>query len=209
MANVQRITGDVQITGSLTVTGEISGQSRSGMSTDTDQVYPLHIQGWRIWDAFQTVLTTAGTDDLGVTTGTFGTGTPYLTAGDLKAAGATSRRARTLFQLPPEYVTGSGVTIRFAAGMITTVSDGTATVDVEAWKSDRDTTIGGSDLVSTAATTINSLTFGNKDFDLNSGSLAAGDWLDIRVTIAVSDAATATAVIGAIAHAEIIFDIKG
>jgi hypothetical protein len=142
-------------------------------------------------------------------TGTFGTAPPYIGTGDVKNTTIT-RYARVAFCLPPEYVAGQSVRLTLHAGMITTVSSGVATVDVEAYKMAQDGTTGmGSDLCSTAATSIKSLTFGDKDFDITATSLAAGDWLDIRVTVNIVDSATATAVIGAILAAEMKLDIKG
>jgi hypothetical protein len=171
--------------------------------------YDLPISDFRVFDAYQTLLGTPASDDLGITTGAHGTGLPYISTGDLKAAGATTRRARILFTLPPEYVAGETVQIRFAAGMVTTVADTSATVDAEVYVSARTTLKTGSDLVSTSATTINSVTFAEKTFTVTATSLSPGDILDIRVSIAVTDAATLTAVIGAIAHAEVQCDVKG
>ena len=83
-----------------------------------------------------------------------------------------------------------------------------ATIDIECYKSNRDTGKTGSDLCATAAQSINSLTFANKDFTITSSSLLPGDWLDIRWTIATNDGATATAVIAALAAAEFLLDVK-
>jgi hypothetical protein len=63
--------------------------------------------------------------------------------------------------------------------------------------------------VSTAAMSINSLTFAERAFELTASGLAAGDVLDIRVSIACTDAATATAVIPSIAQIRLSLDIKG
>ena len=63
-------------------------------------------------------------------------------------------------------------------------------------------------LPATAATTINSLTFANKDFTITSSSLAAGDILDVRIAIAITDSATGTAVIGEIGAIEFLLDIR-
>ncbi len=147
-------------------------------------------------------------DDLAFTSGAFGTGTPYITTGDVKNTTIT-RYCRFMVQLPPEYVAGETIELRFSAGMLTTVASSVATIDCEAYKSNRDTTKTGSDLVSTAAQSINSLTFANKDFVVTSTSLSPGDWLDVRVTIAVTDSATATAVTAAIGAEELLLDIKG
>lgn len=208
MSNVATLIGDQRIIGALDVSGGITGQNRSGITSDTSQSYELPTTDFRLWDAFQTLLTTAASTALGIGTGTFGTGLPYMTTGDVKAS-STTRRARILFTLPPEFVTGGNIQTRFACGMLTTVSDTSATIDVEIYKSLRTTLKTGSDLITTAAQTINSLTFAEKVFDLSTGGLAAGDVLDIRVTITVVDSATGTAVTGAIAHAELLLDVKG
>jgi hypothetical protein len=195
----------------LRITGDLSGITglpRDSITQEDLKAYPLPIENWRVWDAFQTALGTAGTDDLGIATGTFGTGLPYITTGDVKTLTAT-RYARALFTLPPEYVAGETIQIRFATGMITTIAGTSATIDAEAYYSDRDSTIGGSDLVSTAAASINYLTFAEKTFTVNPVGRNPGDALDIRVAIATVDAATGTAVIGAIVHAEVQLDIKG
>lgn len=208
-ASTQRIPNNIIIEGDLTVQGTLPSYARTSLVQDDLKPYPLHLERWRVWDAYQTALGTAAADDLGIGTGTFATGTPYISAGDLKAAGATTRRARILFQLPPEYVAGQTVRLNAWAGMVTTVADTSCTVDFECYRSDADTTIGGSDLVTTSATSMNSLTFAAKAFDVTATSLAAGDWLDIRMTIVCTDTATVTAVIPAVAHAEVILDIKG
>ena len=204
-----RFPNNVTVEGDLTITGSLLPLLPRASLVQADvQAYDLPTTDWRVWDAYQTPLGTAAADDLGITTGTFSTGLPYITSGDSKAT-ATTRYARILFTLPPEYVAGETVQLRFAAGMLTTISDTSATVDAECYLSARTTLITGSDLVTTAATTINSLTFTEKVFAITSTSLVPGSVLDIRVKIAITDAATGTAVIGAIAHAELQCDIKG
>ena len=212
MATVQNITGDVSISGSLRLGGTLTPAlvKANILALAELQPFPIPLTDFRVWDAMQTVLPgTPATDDLGLVGGTFGTATPSIRTEDLKAAGATNKRARVLVQLPWEYVAGQSVTLRFKAGMITTVSDTTATLDVEAYKlqEDPDDAI-GSDLVSTAATTINSLTFANIDFVVTPSGLSPGDILDVRVTIAVNDAAGATAVIAAFTIAKLLADVR-
>jgi len=148
-------------------------------------------------------------DDMAISSGAFATGLPYIHTGDLMAAGATTRYARTMFTLPPEYVSAGAFQFRFASGMLTTVADTSATIDCEAYKTARSTLKTGSDLVSTSASSINSLSFAEKTFDISSTGLIAGDVLDIRVTIAINDAGASTVVDGAIAHAEALLTIKG
>jgi hypothetical protein len=151
----------------------------------------------------------ASPDDLRIVGGTFTTGVPSLQTGDLKNAGATTKYARLQVQLPAEYVAGGAVTVRLHSGMVTTVASASATVNVECYKSGRETVVTGSNLYTGAAVTCNSLTFTDKDFAITPTSLSPGDILDIRVAIAVNDSGTGTAVIGCIGSAEILLNIKG
>lgn len=204
--------GDVQVQGNLQVNGTRSPSfNRSELTQDNLAVYPLNHTDWRVWDAVQTNLPgTAASDDLSIVGGTWGTGVPSIQTGDLKNnAGVTTRYARIKFQLPPEYVAGETVTLRAYAGMITTVASTTATIDFEVYKTDRGVLVSGSDICATAATTINSTSFANKDFTITATSLSPGDILDIRMAIAVNDTATGTAVIGCAGSIEFLLDIKG
>lgn len=205
-----RFDEDVQIIGNLTVNGGTSlNLARANLVPTSGEPYPLFPFDFRVWDAFQTVLPSpAAADDLGITTGTWGTANPYLTSRDLNALGATTGYARTLFQLPPEYVSSGACSVRFAAGMLTAVASVSATVDVEIFKMNRDTLVSGSDLVSTAAQSINSLTFANYSFTVTPTSLAPGDLLDIRVAIA-ANSATGSSHFAVIAASELLLTVKG
>lgn len=209
-SQTQRVPNNLDVEGDLIVRGALPSYPRSSLTQDDFAAFQIPLERFRVWDAYATTLPgTSATDDLGLITGTFGTAPPYIGTGDVKNTTIT-RYARVAFCLPPEYVAGQSVRLTLHAGMITTVSSGVATVDVEAYKMAQDGTTGmGSDLCSTAATSIKSLTFGDKDFDITATSLAAGDWLDIRVTVNIVDSATGTAVIGAILAAEMKLDIKG
>ena len=212
MGSVTNFPGDVVIPGTLRVAGGITpAQARSSLLAESAlQAFPIPLTSFRVFDALNTNLPgTPATDDLGLVGGTFGTATPSLRTEDLKAAGATNNRARVLVQLPWEYIAGNDVTLRFHAGMITTISDGTATLDCEAYKlqDDPDDAI-GSDLISTAATTINSTTFANIDFTVTAAALSPGDILDVRITTAVNDGATGTAVIAGITSCKLLCDVR-
>lgn len=199
----------VVVQGGLVVLGSKPNYQRSDLTQESNARYKLSPLQWRVWDAIATNLpATPATDDLGLVGGTFGTGSPSIQTGDLKNAGATTRYARTTFQLPKEYVAGQSVTIRAHAGMLTTVASATATIDFEVYRSDDEAGI-GSDLCATAATTINSLTLADKDFTITAASLLPGDTLDIRIAIAVNDSATATAVTGIVGSVELLLDVKG
>ena len=147
-------------------------------------------------------------DDLRIVGGTFGSASPSIQTGDVKAQGTTTKRARFQFTLPTEYVAGQSITIRSHAGMLTTVSDGVATIDFEAYRSNDEAGI-SADLVTTAATTIKSLTLANQDFVVTPTNCLPGDTIDIRMTVSITDAATATAVIGIVGSVEVLLDVKG
>lgn len=210
MASDVRFPDGVSIAGDLKVAGNMPTRPRSNLIQEDFAQFGIRVPELRIHDAFQTPISSAASDDLGISTGgTYGTDAPYITAGDLKAAGATTRRARFLFTLPECYVAGQSVRFVAYSGMVTTVADTSCTLDFEAYAFDLDGTVGGSDLVTTSATTINSLTFAEKNFEVTASALAPGDVLDVRVSIACTDSATVTAVIPAIAHLAAALDIKG
>ena len=202
---------DVRVSGALAIkdTG-ISVQTRSSiLKQDVNAIFPIDLTSLRVWDAYHTVLPgTAATDDLALVGGTFATAPPTVSAGDLQAAGATTRYARFQFKLPECYDAGETVTLRLSAGMVTTIADTSCTIDVQAYKLDKITGI-GADLCATAAIDMNSLVFANKEFTITPGSLVAGDTFDVRVAIACTDAATGTAVTPTIAAIDLMCDIKG
>jgi len=181
---------------------------RSKLATDVKKInIPLELL--RVHDAFQTDLpTAAASDDLGLIIGTFGTDAVVVQSSDSKAA-TTTQYARFLFRLPDNYVSGEAISVAAHAGMKTTVSDTTATIDFQAYKKDDSTGLVGSDLVTTGATTINSLTAAAKSFTITPSGLVNGDELDIRVAIAIVDAATVTAVIGRIMKLYMTVSVKG
>lgn len=199
------VEGDLEVQGTL-----LPGITRAGITQEGSQVYGLTPERWRVFDAMGSNLpSTSASDDLGIYGGTAGTNFPYIGTGDVKAAGAITRYARCVVCLPPEYVAGESIFLRAIAGMITTIADGTATIDFSVFASDGDGTPDATgDRVSTAATSINSTTFANKDFALDATNLAPGSWLDILMTIAVNDAATGTAVIAAV-FPQLMLSIKG
>ena len=202
---------DVRITGVLTIKESgVAAQTRTTiLKQDALAIFPVNMTDLRVWDAIHTTLPgTAATDDLALIGTTFGSTAPRVTAGDCKTLGATSRYARFMVELPECYEAGETVTISISAGMVTTVAGTSCTLDVECYEIDK---IGGisADLCTTSATTINSLTFASKAFTITPAALTAGDVLDIRITIAVNDAASGTAVTPTIAGIDLLCDIKG
>lgn len=196
--------GDFRKGGTLT-----PGLTRAELIQENLAVYPIEWTAWRVWNAFSTNLpSTPLADDLGLVAGAFGTNSPSIRTEDLKNAGATTSYARCQVILPPEYVAGETVKLRFHAGMITTVASASATIDASLYKSDGESGI-SADLVTTGATTINSTSLADKDFEVTSSALSPGDVLDLRIAIAISDSATGTAVIGCVGAASLLLDIRG
>lgn len=209
MATVNKVTGDLEVTGNFKVGGSmVPGLGRDSLVQDDLKAYPIPFTDFRVHDAIQTVLPgTSASDDLGLYGGTFGSSQPLIRTYDVKTV-SSSLYARALVRLPAEYVAGETVKIRLSSGMVTTVADTSCTADVEAYRVDKDNSI-SSDLCATSATTMNSLTFADKDFTITSGTLGPGDVLDVRIRVTVVDSATATAVIGAFASCDLLCDVKG
>lgn len=176
---------DINIGDFLGVEGSGSGKFVKVSSAATAE-YPFALTNARVHDAMATVLpTTAANDDMAIITGTPGTDAPTLQGVDF--GGVTSdEKCAFEYVLPPQYRAASPLTIRVRGAMLTTVSDGTATVDVEAWLAGADGAV-GSDICATAAQSINSLTPANKDFTITPTDLVPGSRLIIRISFAGSD----------------------
>jgi len=209
--NPQYFNDSVVVNGDLTAANSTGTLGRAILIQDDLKPFAVPLEEWVIFDAVHNRLPSAATsDDLGLITGTYGTAPNSIRSSDAKATTVTQKMRRRV-KMPAEYVDGQTVTLRIAAGMKTTKSDGTATVDLSAYEITDAGGLGGSptDLVSTSATTINSLTAANVDFTIDPAGLAGGDEIDLLVTIAITDAATGTAVLGEIYKTTLLCDIKG
>ena len=189
----------------------ISAIARSSLTQDALVPYTIPLTDMRVWNAVQTILPAAANeDDMGLITGTWGADVPTIQGVDFQ--GATSdEKALFCFALPAEYDAANTITVRLRAAMLTTVSDGTATVDVECYKSSRDGAAAGTptDLCTTAAQNMNSLTPANYDFTITPTGLAAGDLLLFRLAFAGSDTTHAGAMVQEISQVEVLLDVKG
>lgn len=164
---------------------------------------------WRIWDS-GAPLGTPANDDLGLEPGTFGTDVFVVNAGDVKAAGAVTRKALVQIALPDYYEAGQTVTLRLRAGVDTTIADDTCTLDVDAYEvGESGDASGPTNLYGGAAQDINNTTPANYDFTITPDNLSPGDVIEILITIASNDTATATAVIPTIYKASLLFDARG
>lgn len=198
-------TNDVTFTGTITTKFD-----RTQLALDNLAAYPIPLTSLRIHNAFQTVLSgTAGTDDLGLLGTAFGTAAPTVVTSDAKAT-TIQQYARFMVQLPQEYQAGETVQIRAFAGMKTTDTDTSATIDLVVYKLTGDGGITGGDICATAAIDISgSTTNSARDFTITSATLGPGDVLDCRIAIDITDGATGTAVIGEIDYLQLLCDVRG
>ena len=179
--------------------------TRANLTQQDLQVYPVPITMCRVWDNLASLLpTTAATDDLGIIEGTWLTNDAAIQTSDGKAT-TTTQRLRFQYPLPVEYVAGQTVTLRINSGMVTTVSDSSATLDAEVIEVGAPTV----DINATALQSINSLAAADFDFTITPTNLVPGDVLDVRLTIVIVDGATGTAVIGQINSIDLLLDVKG
>lgn len=197
----------------LYVLGALPPIARSALTAESYSEFDVPLTEMRIWDAFQTVLTTAASDDLGLTAGAYATGIPYITAGSLGSAGATTRYCRFLARMPMNYVAGQAARVSLLAGITGSspnVADASCTVDLQAFKSATNVLVSGSDLISTSATSMNVTSFAAVTFDLTVTSLSPGDLLDYRINITCTDAgSTAANVVPAITKVTLQCGTKG
>lgn len=208
MSVVTRITGDLHVAGDIVCTGDGPAVARTDLTQENLAIHKIPLERFRVWDAMATNLPgTAAADDLALIHGTFGTNSPTIQTGDLKNT-TTTRYARCTFDIPHTYVDGETITIRIHGGMKTTVASASCVVDIECYLSDDEEGI-SADLCTTAAQSINSLTDADKDFQITSTAVAAGDTLDIRLTVTVTDVATGTSVIGQVGAVSVLLDVKG
>lgn len=206
------INESLSINGTVTASRFSGPMTRSNIDSDSGSVIEIPLHGWRIWDNVAANLgaTPTSTDDLAYNAGVYGTGIEYLATKDYNGAavGAVIHYARQRITLPFNYVAYSSVSIRLCGGMLLAVASVSGTALVEAYVCARSKLVSGSNLVTTAATTINSLTFADTDFALTSSALVAGTVLDLRVRITM-ESVTATSHFGAISHTEAILTLQG
>ncbi len=186
----------------------LSEFTRARHAQETSRLYMIPWTAWRVHDAMHTNLPAVGASgDLGLVGGAFGSASPSLQTEDMGGTTITEY-ARCQFCLPPEYDDGETVSVRFRAGMLNTVTDTTATIDLECHESDGEAG-GGGDLCSTGAQDIKNLVLAEKTFVITPTTLIRGAWLDLRVALALVDSANAGEMEGIIGQAYVMLDIRG
>jgi len=181
---------------------------RADLTQETTVEYPISPFLMRVHDAMQTVLPgTAANDDMALITGTPGTDAPTLQGVDFGNT-STDEKCAFIFSLPPEYTSGQPISVVVRGGMITTIANGTSTVDVECWCADDNGGVGG-DICTTAAQSINSLTPADKTFTITPTSRVAGDVLIVRLSFIGTDSGDAGVMIPEIQKVSVLLSIKG
>lgn len=205
------IAGNLTVVGTSTLTGGLSPgtNTRASLVQETGKEYYLPLELARRHDhpALQLPETPAD-DDFGIVAGTFGSNTMTLKTADFKTAGASSIYARWSFEFPVEYVTGQAASIKCRASM-SAVADTSATIDWEAFITDGQGGVVGSDIVTTAATDVNSATAADYTFSLDPTALLAGTWIEIRLKVTITDAAGGSPVICTVGKPRLLLSVKG
>ncbi|KKM00313.1 hypothetical protein LCGC14_1805670 [marine sediment metagenome] len=184
------------------------GMPRANLLQDNLQPFTIPLTEFVVWDAMHTNLPgTSATDDLALVSNGI-TDSPTIQTSDLDSAGATTRYASRLCPVPAEYVAGETLIVRFHAGMKTNAADNTATLDLQAYKSDEEEGV-SADLCTTAAIDINNTVMIDADFTVTPDDLSPGDLLLLRIAVAVNDAAGGAPVIGIVGSAKLLCDVKG
>lgn len=181
--------------------------ARSSLGQDDLQPYPILQEDWYLFDSTIHAplgATALSADDLIYTYGAAGTAEATIKATDFGGTSAT-QKARVRVTLPPEYVAGETITLRANAGMLTTVSNQTCTIDFNVYRHAAPTV----DICATAATTINSLVLANKDFTITPTACVPGDILDILMTVAGVDDTNAGVMEPVVTLVTLLLDIKG
>lgn len=193
---------------SLSGAGALSNVARASLQQDTIQPYTMPLNNMRKSASLGELLpTTASGTDMAIISGTFGSAYPTLQGEDF-GGGSTDEECAFWFTIPPEYDSGESVTLQVTAGMLTTVADGSCTLDAECYKADGSGGV-GSDLVATAAKDINSLSLSTNNFTITPTGLAAGNSLLFKLVFAGSDTGDLGVMIPTITAIAVLMDIKG
>ena len=183
--------------------------SRSKLAQEGKK-FLVPFEEFRIFDSASNAVlpNTAATDDLGFVLGTRGTSGNTIQTADAKNTTVT-QKAAFRFWLPAEYDAAETIQLVSYGGMNTTVANGTATVDFSVYSQSIDDNTHSADLITTSAQTINSLTFAAQTFDVTATGLSNGNVLNCLMTVAITDSATGTAVIGQFTQVYFLLDVRG
>lgn len=183
--------------------------ARSKLALESKKLW-LPLENLRIFDSSSNAVlpNSAAADDLGLIVGTLATDGHSIQSSDAKATTVTQKAAFT-FTLPAEYEAAGEISLVAHAGMLTTVSDDTATIDFSVYHKAEADLAHSADLNTTGALTINSLTLAAKTFVITPTSRVNGDEFGVLMTIAITDGGTGTAVLGLISKLHVLIQVRG
>lgn len=150
------------------------------------RTYPIPMAAYRVWDAMATNLPgTAANDDLGLSTGTFGTSTVSLITRDCKAVGSNVvGYARVQVPVPPSYVAGEAISLVVTGYMVDGTPSQSAELDAQVYNTAAPTV----DICATSAYDMLAVVAAtDKTFTITPTNVSAGQLLDIRLSMAIDD----------------------
>lgn len=179
---------------------------RSKLATDSLVPFRIALGDVRVFDAFITFLpSTAATDDLALIGGTHGSAAPQL-EGVLATGSATeTQKCRFVFALPAEYLSAGNIRLRVTCNVTQGEGEGTKTIDADVVSNDDDGTV-SADINETDPVTIDDTPTG-REFTITPTGLAAGDELDVVLTLVVEDGGLDAT--GEIERIDVLLDVKG
>lgn len=198
-----------KITTATITQNEISATAdiaRSQLVTETLTPFRVALGDVRVFDAFITFLpSTAATDDMALIGGTHGSAAPQL-EGVLATGSATeTQKCRFVFSLPAEYVAAGLIRLRVTCNVTQGEGEGTKTIDADVVSNDDDGTV-SADINETDPVTIDDTPTG-REFTITPTGLAAGDELDVVLTLVVEDGGLDAT--GEIERIDVLLDVKG
>lgn len=208
--NNTTFTGESIFNGTMRLPSNINGEiGATNLAQRVLQQFLLPLQDFVVHNAIQSGLPNpSAADDLGLYGATYATNAPQILTYDVKSAGAVTLYARFPNLIVPAcYDTGETIELFIHTGMEGALADTTATLDVEVLVNDGEGGYSGADRYVGAALDVNSLTWASKQFDLGTG-LTPGDHLDIRLTLAVNDAAGGSSVQAGISRVTLRCDTR-
>jgi len=136
--------------------------------------------------------------------GTFGTDAPMIKGTDY-ASGTIDEDCYLSLTIPGDYNAGGKFNLSINAGMLAHVSDDDANLDVEAYESDDEGSV-GADLCDTAAQSINLVAHADYVFVIDPPTLAPGDILFIKINLEGTDAGSGDVIQMSIGAVKLIYD---
>jgi len=203
-AGTQQIKQDTTFTGTVTVPN--GSFTRAKLATESAVSDVLLIPNAFRNDDGSIIAAAASSGKMGITSGGHGTGGIKL-VGEAAQNNTKTDYFITSFMLPPNYVAGSAITIKFTAKYSGSGTAGTKTLDMEAYKLAKAGTV-GSDLCSTTVQTITSSSV-EYSFTVTPTGLVAGDKVQIIGTLVVQETGNVSTLTGEVSDARACYDIKG